>query len=113
MFTVDIQLICKREMNFIFHGIKAVLDLCSGNSQGASESISSLVQTAPLLTEVTFVVVLVIGEQETVEVLQQATLRGLGNIANGIPGVGHLKGTIHYACDDKEVGDAAMKSANH
>jgi len=33
-------------------------------------------------------------------------------VANGIPGVGHIKGGIHYACGDKAGGDQAMKAAS-
>lgn len=34
------------------------------------------------------------------------------DFADGIPGVGHIKGGIHYACGDTEGGDKAMKSAS-
>ena len=30
----------------------------------------------------------------------------------GVPGVGHIKGGIHYACGDKAGGDQAMKAAS-
>jgi len=33
-------------------------------------------------------------------------------LANSTPGVGHIKGGIHYACGDKEGGHRAMKSAS-
>ena len=34
------------------------------------------------------------------------------DLLDATPGVGHLKGAIHYACGDNEGGDAAMKSAS-
>lgn len=33
------------------------------------------------------------------------------NFADGIPVVGHIKGGIHYICNDKEGGTRAMKNA--
>ena len=30
----------------------------------------------------------------------------------GVPGVGHIKGGIHYACGDTDGGDKAMKAAS-
>lgn len=33
-------------------------------------------------------------------------------MADGIPGLGHAKGVMHYARGDKEGGDQAMKSAS-
>ncbi len=35
----------------------------------------------------------------------------IGNACNSTPGVGHVKGLIHYACNDKEGGDRAMRLA--
>jgi len=34
------------------------------------------------------------------------------DLVDNVPVVGHIKGAIHYACDDKEGGDKAMKSAS-
>jgi len=34
------------------------------------------------------------------------------NLADNVPVVGHIKGAVHYAFDDKEGGDRAMKSAS-
>lgn len=34
------------------------------------------------------------------------------DIADGTPGVGHVKGAVHYACGDKDGGDAAMKASS-
>ena len=36
----------------------------------------------------------------------------VNDVADGTPGVGHIKGAIHYACGDEEGGDQAMKSAS-
>ena len=33
-------------------------------------------------------------------------------MANGVPVVGHIKGAVHYAMNDKEKGDEAMKTAS-
>eukprot|EP00929_Paragymnodinium_shiwhaense_P007020 TRINITY_DN110979_c0_g1_i1.p1 TRINITY_DN110979_c0_g1~~TRINITY_DN110979_c0_g1_i1.p1 ORF type:complete len:340 (-),score=25.32 TRINITY_DN110979_c0_g1_i1:327-1346(-) len=35
----------------------------------------------------------------------------VNNLADSLPGVGHVKGSIHYACGDQAGGDRAMKSA--
>jgi len=40
------------------------------------------------------------------------TVKALSDVADGIPVVGHVKGSIHYALGDKEAGDNAMKSAS-
>lgn len=34
------------------------------------------------------------------------------NFADSVPVVGHIKGGIHYACNDQIKGDKAMKSAS-
>ncbi len=34
-----------------------------------------------------------------------------GNLLDSLPVVGHVKGVIHYVCDDKEGGDRAMRLA--
>jgi hypothetical protein len=34
-----------------------------------------------------------------------------GNLLDSLPVVGHVKGLIHYACNDEEGGDKAMRSA--
>ena len=33
-------------------------------------------------------------------------------ILSGTPGIGHIKGGIHYACGDTEGGDSCMKAAS-
>jgi len=40
------------------------------------------------------------------------TAKAVSDVADGIPVVGHVKGTVHYALGDKEAGDNAMKSAS-
>ena len=44
------------------------------------------------------------------EALKQGT-QTIGNIANGIPVVGHIKGGIHHMCGDTEGGNRALVSA--
>jgi len=40
------------------------------------------------------------------------TVKAVSDVADGIPGVGHVKGSVHYILGDKEAGDNAMKSAS-
>ena len=52
------------------------------------------------------------GNADEAEEVQKEFVKGVSDFADGVPVVGHVKGTIHYIAGDKNGGDKAMKSAS-
>jgi len=77
-------------------GTAVVAGVCMGQVDSLNNAVVESAKSTAKSAEKTAVVV-----AEDAEVVVNAT-----------PGVGHVKGTVHYLCGDKEGGDKAMKSAS-
>ena len=59
------------------------------------------------------------GTTDSIPVVSQAksiywdtAVETVNGVLDSTPVVGHIKGAVHYACNDQEAGDKAMKSAS-
>ncbi|KAE9547603.1 hypothetical protein FO519_009185 [Halicephalobus sp. NKZ332] len=75
---------------------KSIVQAISGDTEGAATSAALLIT----------------GNADEALEVQKEFVKGVSDVADGIPVVGHVKGTIHYVAGDTEGGDKAMKSAS-
>lgn len=92
--------------------LKSAVQALSGDKEGARETQLEFIRRCIIVCQVTSLVYAIKGDDETAKNIQIEFLQTLGNVIDGIPAAGHLKGGIHYACGDKNGGDMAMKSAS-
>lgn len=92
--------------------LKSAVQALSGDKKGARETQLEFIRRCIIVCHVTSLVYAFKGDNETAEKIQIEFLQTLGNLIDGIPFIGHLKGGIHYALGDKNGGDMAMKSAS-
>ncbi|XP_064394807.1 uncharacterized protein LOC135342047 [Halichondria panicea] len=91
---------------------KSAVQAIAGDKEGAWETQINFLETFPVVSQGTSFYHWWQGNNEEAKRTQVKFAQGMSNLANGIPAVGHVKGTIHYALGDKEGGDTAMKAAS-
>ena len=92
--------------------LKSAVQALSGDKEGARKTQLEFIRKCFIVCQVTSLFYAIKGDKETAKNIQIECLQILGNLIDGIPLAGHLKGGIHYACGDKNGGDLAMKSAS-
>ena len=107
------SLICHLPSNMvdyipIISQVKSAVQAICGDEEGARKTQHKFTKSFPGISQVRGVVELAMGrEEEAID-----TFKAGGAFLDGIPVVGHVKGVVHYACGDKEGGDAAMISSS-
>ncbi|RXM90670.1 hypothetical protein EOD39_21965 [Acipenser ruthenus] len=93
--------------------LKSFVQWASGDSEAAEETQTHFLQRYPVVSQGRSAVQAIMGNQDRARETQIEFLKGVNDKVNSVPVVGHVKGTIHYICGDKEGGDNAMKAASH
>ena len=88
--------------------LKSAIQAICGDTKGARKTQDNFTKSFPLISQFRAARELYKGEKGAA----MDTFMGGITIIDGIPVVGHLKGVVHYACGDKEGGDAAMISSS-
>ncbi|XP_033107187.1 uncharacterized protein LOC117109062 [Anneissia japonica] len=92
--------------------VKSLVQVISGDAEGAKRTQENFLHTAPVLSQITSVIQAIEGDTDGAKKTQQEFVESLGHFADGIPVVGHIKGVIEYATGHKAAGDASMKAAS-
>jgi hypothetical protein len=94
--------------------LKALIQSISGDDDGARETLDNFAyrNTLPVISQLTSAGHAIAGDLDIAREVQEEFLRDMSAVADGIPVVGHVKGSIHYAMGDNEKGDESMKSAS-
>lgn len=93
--------------------VKSLVQWASGDSEGAEETQKNFLKLCPVISQATSAVQAIAGDEEGARETQLAFLEGVNAMVDSVPVVGHVKGTVHYICGDKDRGDNAMKAASH
>ncbi len=91
--------------------VKSVLQLISGDAEGAKITLKNFSRECPVVSQVTSLVQLSMDDADGALETQKQCLGTLNNFANGVPGVGHVKGIIHLAVGDSKGGKQALNAA--
>ncbi|OQV23298.1 putative Chitinase A1 [Hypsibius exemplaris] len=92
--------------------IKSLVQVVSGDSEGAKKTQENFLNTAPVVSQVKSAVQAATGDTEGAAETQKKFAGNLEEAVQGVPVLGHIDGAIHYAVGDKAGGEAAMKSAS-
>ncbi len=91
---------------------KSGVQALNGDNKEALDTQKKFLNTCPAVSQGKSFYHWCYGDSDGARETQKKFLQNLGNAANGIPGIGHAKGAVHYYMNDKEGGDNAMKSAS-
>ena len=90
---------------------KSLVQAVSGDTDGALRTQENFSRQCPVVSQTRSLVEVSMGDADAALKTQQQFGEGMSDLADAIPGVGHIKGGIHYACGDREGGDKAMMHA--
>ncbi|KAK6474083.1 hypothetical protein HHUSO_G26236 [Huso huso] len=97
----------------VFSQLKSFVQWASGDSKGAEETQTNFLKLCPVVSQGRSAVQAIMGDEKGARETQIEFLKGVNGMVDSVPVVGHVKGTVHYICGDKEGGDNAMKAASH
>ncbi|XP_039621511.1 uncharacterized protein LOC120536989 [Polypterus senegalus] len=95
----------------IFSQVKSLVQVISGDRKGAEATQKNFLKLCPGVSQGTSLVQALSGDNEGAKETQKQFLKGMNGAVDSLPVVGHVKGTVHYICGDKEGGHNAMKAA--
>ena len=90
---------------------KSLVQVISGDADGARHTQENFSRQCPVVSQARSLVEVSMGDEEAALKTQEQFGKGMSDLADAVPGVGHIKGGIHYACGDREGGDKAMMQA--
>ena len=90
---------------------KSLVQVISGDAEGARRTQENFSTQCPVVSQARSLVEVSMGDADAALKTQQKFGKGMSDIADAVPVVGHIKGGIHYACGDREGGDKAMMHA--
>jgi hypothetical protein len=96
----------------VFSQLKSLGQVMVGDVEGARETQENFSRRCPVVSQLRSAVEASCGDPDEARETQLEFCRGMGELVDLVPVVGHVKGGIHYACGDQEGGDAAMRRAN-
>nr|XP_045588432.1 uncharacterized protein LOC123750362 [Procambarus clarkii] len=92
--------------------IKSVVQLVTGDTEGAAATQQNFLKLCPGVSQVTSVVQVISGDEEGAKETQKEFLKGVNDLVDSVPVVGHAKGTAHFAFGDNAGGHKAVQAAN-
>ena len=92
--------------------VKSFVQWVSGDAAGAERTQQNFSKRCPVISQARSAVEAISGDTEAARKTQLEFVNEVSNFTDAVPGVGHVKGAIHYACGDSEGGDNAMKAAS-
>ena len=92
--------------------VKSLVQVIGGDAEGARRTQENFSKQCPVVSQVRSAVEAIGGDEEAARKTQMEFVHNVSNFADGVPGVGHVKGAIHYAAGDTAGGDNAMKAAS-
>ena len=91
---------------------KSLVQVIGGDAEGALRTQDNFSRQCVGVSQVRSLVEVSMGDLDAARKTQEEFCKGVDDRLNATPGVGHVKGLIHYACNDCEGGDRAMKAAS-
>ncbi len=91
---------------------KSTVQAIAGDTEGAKETQKDFLDTCPVISQGKSLYHWLDNDEQAARETQVKFGKGMSDLADGIPVVGHIKGGVHYACGDVDGGDSAMKSAS-
>jgi len=90
---------------------KSLVQALAGDIEGARCTQVAFTRSCPLISQCRSLVEWGMGSVEEAQQTQLESLHTANRIVNSIPVVGHVKGAVHYLCDDADGGARALRSA--
>jgi len=90
---------------------KSLVQALAGDVEGAWCTQVAFTRSCPLVSQCRSLGELYMGHLDDARQTQFESCMVLNRIVNSIPVVGHIKGLVHYLCDDADGGDRAVRSA--
>ena len=91
---------------------KSAVQAMTGDLEGARRTQEDFSRGCPGVSQIRSAVEAGCGDSEAARQTQLYFARELEGMADALPGVGHVKGAVHYGLGQKDRGDRAMKSAS-
>lgn len=91
--------------------VKSLIQVISGDEEGARRTQENFSKQMPVVSQIRSLVESASGDNEAARETQLAFAGNLSNVADAMPGIGHIKGGIHHAVGDHEGGNRALLSA--
>lgn len=92
--------------------LKSIVQALAGDYEGASQTQSDFIRTCPLISQITSSIQACRGDCESARQTQIKFLLAMSLFIDNIPGIGYIKGIIHYALGRKDRGDHAIKASS-
>jgi len=90
---------------------KSLVQVIAGDVEGAQKTQEAFSRSCPLIAQSRSLVEFCLGySEEALQTLLDSCCT-LSQIINSVPVMGHLKGLLHYTCDDAQGGQRALKAA--
>ena len=90
---------------------KSLVQAVAGDTEGALRTQENFSRQCPVVSQTRSLVEVSIGDPQAALETQKQFAQSMNDLADSLPGIGHVKGGIHYACGDREGGDKAMMAA--
>ena len=91
---------------------KALVQVISGDVDGAEETMTNFAETGIIASQVTSLVHAMDGDMEEARRVQEKFGKGMESLSESLPGVGHIKGAVHHALGQHDKGNQVFKSAS-
>jgi len=92
---------------------KSLVQVIAGDQEGALKTQVKFSRECPIVSQVNSAVQAAMGDLVEAKRIQKEDFLGaMNNLVDAIPIIGHAKGAVHYAVDEEEEGDKAMKAAS-
>lgn len=92
---------------------KSLVQAVCGDTKGAEQTQKNFLNECIVFSQSKSAIeYFVLKDEEAAQKTQIQYVKGCSNFVDGLPVVGHVKGSIHYLCKDQEGGDNAMRASS-
>jgi hypothetical protein len=93
--------------------IKSLFQAIFSDPEGALRTQENFVfeNTFPVISQIVSAAYAIGGELDKARELQHKFVKDAATVTDSLPGLGHVKGVVHYSMGDNDAGDASMKAA--
>lgn len=92
--------------------IKSLVQVLSGDSEGARDTQIGFIEKCPIVSQVTSAIQAIRGDCQAARDTQIKFVGFISNVLDTIPGIGYIKGIVHYVFGNRTRGDHSMKASS-
>ncbi|XP_071178047.1 uncharacterized protein [Mytilus edulis] len=92
--------------------VKSLFQVMSGDVDGARHTAEKFAETGIIASQMTSLIHVMNGDEEAARETQKKFGKSMESLADSVPVVGHIKGSIHHIVGQKEKGNSVFKSAS-